>query len=85
MDSIFWFRGGREIIRDGTRVTQVGAGAVFGENSLMFGVADGETVRAHEPCEMRLLRQASFERLLDRHSELEGYLGRLIQSRLHQR
>ncbi len=78
-------QGRAEIIRNGIRVTQVGPGAVFGENSLMFGVPDDETVQANEACEMMLLRQASFERLLDRHPELEDCLARLIQSRLRQR
>jgi hypothetical protein len=78
-------QGRAEIIRNGVRVTQVGPGAVFGENSLMFGVLDDETVQATEACEIMLLRQASFERLLDRHPELEDCLARLIQSRLRQR
>ena len=75
-------QGRAEVLRNGERVIQVGPGAVFGENSLMFGVPDGESVRAQEPCELLLLRHGSFERLLDRHPELEARLARIIQARL---
>ncbi|NBV32735.1 MAG: UPF0261 family protein [Proteobacteria bacterium] len=75
-------QGRAEILRNGERVTQVGPGAVFGENSLMFGVPDAESVRAQEPCELLLLRHGSFERLLDRHPDLEERLAAIIQARL---
>ena len=78
-------QGRAEILRNGERVTQVGPGAVFGENSLMFGVPDAESVRAQEPCEVLLLRHGSFERLLDHHPDLEERLAEIIQARLRRR
>jgi len=51
----------------------------------MFGVPDGESVRAQEPCELLLLRHGSFERLLDRHPDLEARLAEIIQARLRRR
>jgi uncharacterized protein (UPF0261 family) len=78
-------QGRAEILKNGARISQVGPGAVFGENSLMFGVPDAESVRALEPCEALLLRHGSFERLLDRHADLEERLAQLIQARLRRR